>query len=220
MLALLALAPREIEVVLDAARLLHDLLTAQHQSVRIEQRTQVSFGEHTCRRRMARTFEAVQLECSQRVDRRELVGDQDRAAGPRHTRELGDEQLRALSVVQRAHAGGDVELERPERELLAVSDQGFDVRRRRCSSTLDGVRVAIDGHHLPHARRECKRECAGARTDVEGAFVAGHVEQPVEDRGKLGGPRGLQRRTALSLGHRRPFVHAPAMSRTCTRART
>ncbi len=169
---------------------------------------------------MTRTFEAVQLERRQRVDRRELVGDQDRAAGPRHTRELGDEQLWALSVVQRTHAGGDVELERPERELLAVPDEGFDICRRRCSSTLDGVRIAIDRHHFTHARRECKRECAGTRTDVERPFVTSYVEQAVEDRGKLGGPRSLQCRTALSLGHRRPFVRAPARSRTCTRAHT
>jgi len=54
-------------------------------------------------------------------------------------------------VVQRTHAGGDIELERPERELLAVPDERFDICRRRRSGALDDVRVAIDRHNLAHA---------------------------------------------------------------------
>ena len=73
-------------------------------------------------RRVARALEPVELEAPDRVDVAELVGDQDAPAGPRHARELGDDELRATDVVEDAQAADEVEVAVREVERLGVPD--------------------------------------------------------------------------------------------------
>jgi hypothetical protein len=98
----LALAAREVEVGVEVARVVDDLLAQQPQAVRVEEPAQVGIGEDARRRRVACVLEARQVERDQRIRRRELIDDEDRSARARDACELRDEQLRPRRVVQRA----------------------------------------------------------------------------------------------------------------------
>ena len=63
-------------------------------------------------RRVAETLEAIHLEAEERVDRAELVDDEDPAAGLRDAGELRDRELGPADVVEDAVAADEVELAR------------------------------------------------------------------------------------------------------------
>ena len=94
------------------------------------------------------------------------------AAGLDHARQLGDQQLGATRVVQRAQRRGEVEREVVERQLLAVADDDLDVRRSVRSRPLGHRRVDLERDDLAHARRERVGERAGSGADVERALLA------------------------------------------------
>src|SRR5207247_752486 len=97
--ALLALAAGEVEVALELARLACDLRAPEHEAVRVEERAEVDVGEDACRRRVACALEAVQLERDERVDRSDLVDDEQRPAGPADAHELREHELGPRDVV-------------------------------------------------------------------------------------------------------------------------
>ena len=79
--------------------------------------------------RVAQPLEAIHLETQERIDRAELIGDEDLAAGPRDARELRDGELRAAHMVEDAMAADEVELRVAEGKARDVALVEADVRR-------------------------------------------------------------------------------------------
>ena len=199
---------------------------AQHEPVGVEERAQVGVGEHARRRRVARDLEPVQLERGERIDRRELVDDEHRAARASHAHELCDHELRPVDVVQRAERRRDVERAVVERELLRVGLDELDVRRGVCArarSSIAGVRV--DGDDLAHERRERERERARAGAGVERALVAARAARSRSSRAASAPARCAWSAANRSALRRSCADHDPpraprVASRSRTRARS
>ena len=60
-------------------------------------------------RGVAGTLEAVELEGFERIGRRQLVDDEDMAARPGDSGQLGDDELRPRDVVERPHRPREIE---------------------------------------------------------------------------------------------------------------
>ena len=123
-------------------------------------------------------LEAGEVEPDERIRRRELVDDEDRSAGARDARELGDQQLRPRRVVQRPERACEVERRPFERQMLAVGDEHLDVRRRVRARPSGERLVELDGDHLAHPRGDREGERACTRADVERSIVAAELKQP------------------------------------------
>ena len=154
-----------------------DVLAAQDEVVRIEEAAQIGVGEDARRRRIAGALELRQLDRCERVDRRDLVDDEDGPAGARDAHELGDEQLGPARVVQRAQRPGEIERERVEWQVLAVRHDDLDVRRGIRACSLGELLVDLDRDDLAHARGKRERERARAGADVEHPLVAREGEE-------------------------------------------
>ena len=133
-----------------------------------------------------------------------------RAARARHPRELGDDELRAASVMEDAHAARDVERAVRERQRRRVADDQLAVRRRELVAGRDELGREVDPDDAARRTAPARRRARPAPQPLSSARSA-----PVEGREQLL-DAVLQRRGALLLDrhaisdhvtHRRP--HAP-----------
>ena len=129
--------------------------------------------------------------------------------GPRHARELGDDELRAAGVVQNPHAARDVERSVLERQGGRVADDELAVRRRELVARCDEVGREVDADDVLDEGRQRERERTGSAAAVQRALAAVERRQELLDA-------ILERRRAPFLArqavsdhvtHRRP--HAP-----------
>ena len=158
--------------------------------------------------RVARLLEPVGLGRDDGIDEAELVDDENPAAGARHPRELGDDQLRPASVMEDAHAPGDVERAVRERQRRCISDDQLAVRRRELVAGLDELGREIDPDDAPDERRQREGESPGATAAVERAL--GPRERREQLLHAIPQPIGalLLHRDAIShaVTHRRPLA--------------
>jgi hypothetical protein len=89
-------------------------------------------------------------------------------------------------VVQRAKGSRDVELERPEGQMLRITEHDLDVARSIRAGTLDHARVTVEGHHLAHARCECVRERTRTSPDIERPLVTAQRQEAPDALRKRG----------------------------------
>ena len=194
--------PDEVEVALEVALLVRDLVRQHVEVVGVEQEPDVLVGQEPRVRRVARLLEPVGLGRDDRVDEAELVDEEDPAARARHARELGDDELRAARVMEDAHAAGDVE--------RAVLERQTRSRRRRVSSQFAGASSVAGGDELgreidaddaPDERRERERERSRPAPAVERALGAGegreqllHAALAAPRRAPPGSPRDIRPR--------------------------
>src|SRR5439155_17847054 len=87
-------AAGEAEVEIEFAPVRVVLAADEDEVVRREQVAEVAVGKRAVMRRIARSLEAVELEGCERVQRRDLVVDEDASPGPRDAHELRQSQLR------------------------------------------------------------------------------------------------------------------------------
>ncbi len=175
----------------------------EHEVVGVEVAADVRFGEQPLVRRVAQMLEAILLEAQERVDRAELVGDEDLPAGTRDARELGDGELGPAHVMQHAVAADEVELRVAERQAHHVGFLEADVRRRRRAPRLEVVHARVDADDLGDVRRECEGDGTGAAAGVERGLVAG--ERPQQP------PHPLREVVASPLLEREPQLDAHAL---------
>ena len=79
--ALVLVEPGELEPLFEVDALARHLGDEEHEVVRVEEAADVRLGEKPLVRRVAQALEAIHLEAQERVDRAELVGDEDLPAG-------------------------------------------------------------------------------------------------------------------------------------------
>ena len=177
--------------------------------VGVEQGADVLVGQEPGVRGVARLLEAVGLGRDDRVDEPELVDEEDRAAGTRDPRELGDDELRAPGVMQDPHAARDVERSVLELQGGRVADEELAVRWRDLVARCDEVDREVDADDVLDEGRQRERERTGSAAAVERPLAA--VERRQELLNAI-----LERRRAPFLArqaisdhvtHRRP--HAP-----------
>ena len=130
--------------------------------------------------RVARALEAVEGERLERVGGRDLVDDEHTAARPRHARQLGDDELRARDVVQRAHRRGKVERGvRGNGSTVAVPLDELDVReqrgRSRASASSSGTGSTPTTSRTSGA--SASASAPAPRSDVERALVASRLDE-------------------------------------------
>ena len=155
-------------------------------------------------------LEAIELEAGERVDRRDLVDDEHLPADADDAAELGDDELRARDVMERADAGR--EIERPVLEGQ-VRDVGF--HERHVGEVLGGdlpARVEHLGHDvrrddLPHERCGREREPARAGAGIQHPLLAGRLEEALDLRPQL------LAAALLVLGHERRRRGEPRLRR-------
>src|SRR4029079_11121241 len=90
-------------------------------------------------RRVPHALETVHLETDERVDRPELIGDEDPAARSCHASELGDRESRLADVVKNAVAAHEVERGVAERELHYVALDQPNIGGRVRAARREGV---------------------------------------------------------------------------------
>ena len=100
----------EVEPLLEVDLLACHLGGQQHEVVRVEVSADVAVGQEALVRRVAQPLEPVHLQAPQRVDRAELIGDEDASPEPGHAGELRHGELGTADVVEDPDAGRDVEL--------------------------------------------------------------------------------------------------------------
>src|SRR2546423_1620309 len=134
-------------------------------------------GEHTRRRGVAGTLEAVELDRGERIDGRELVDDKHRAPRPQNPVRLGQHELGPRDVVQRARRRDEVEGGSVERERSCVALDELDVRGCTLATLGKELGNEVDADDLADERSQRDRERARAGADVEGALVPGQGQQ-------------------------------------------
>src|SRR5262249_7135468 len=153
----------------------------------------------------------------------ELVDDENAAAGPHDPRELGDDEVRAVDVMERPQRSGEVEGGVVEVELAGVADDEGDIPGdREAPRALDTLRVDLDRDDLAHVRRERERQRAEAAADVERPLVAARkdeVADPLRERGAAVELQRLDEVEAVSHRARSAWCGA-APSRSRRRSRT
>src|SRR4029077_2146261 len=103
---------------------------------------------------IARALEKRELDRSERIHRRDLIDDEDRAAGPRDADELGHQKLRPRRVVRRPERPGEVEGRALDRQPLAILDDDLDVRGSVGPRASGERLVELDGDDLAHTLGE------------------------------------------------------------------
>ena len=124
----------------------------------------------------------------ERVDRRDLVDDEHLPADADDAAELGDDELRARDVMERANAGREV-----ERPVLERQMRGIGFHERHVGEVLGGdlpAGVEHLGHDvrrddLPHERCGRERKPARAGAGIEHPLLAGRLEEPLDLRPQL-----------------------------------
>ncbi len=163
--------------------------------------------------RISQPLEAVHLEAAERVDRAELVRDQDAPAQAGHAYELRHSELGTPHVVKGAVTCCDVERAVVERQRHSVALDEAHVRRRSSPSRLEVLRVDIHAHDLGHVGSERERERAGAAAGVEHGLVAGEgAEKATHTVGEVGSSLLLERQPQRD-------AHDAASARASDRAR-
>ena len=131
-------------------------------------------------RRVAKALEAIELESGERVDRSDLVDDEHLPADADDAAELGDDELGARDVMERADAGR--EIERPVLEGQ-MRDVGF--HERHVGEVLGGdlparvehLRHDVRRDDLLHERRGRERKPARAGAGIEHPLLALRLEE-------------------------------------------
>ena len=78
-------------------------------------------GKQSLVRRVAQALESVLLEVDERIDRAELIGDEDPCRRTRDPRELRDGELGPADVMEDAMAADEIELRIAERQRHHVA---------------------------------------------------------------------------------------------------
>ena len=120
----------------------------------------------------------VKLDCGERVDGRELVGNEHRAARPQQPVHLGERELGSRDVVQRARRADEVERAALVRQRGRVRLDELDVRGRPLAALFDQLRDDVDAGDLAHERGA--RAIANAPApvpDIERALLARQRQQ-------------------------------------------
>jgi hypothetical protein len=183
----LPLAAREIEIRVELARLALELRAQQHEAIRLEQLPEIDVRQCARVRRIPRALEPVQLEGRERVVRRDLVDDENQAAGPRDAGELRDRQLRPLDVVKGPQRAAEIEGSALELEPRDVPLDEGRVRRGIRTRALEQLRHQVDTDDLADERGQRVGERTGARARIEGAFVPAEGDELADADGELAG---------------------------------
>lgn len=109
MLARVPLAAGQVEIRVELTVLAQDFRPVQVQPIRSEQPAEIGVRQRARVRGIASPFEAVELPGALRVGRRDLVDHEHPASPPRHPRQLRNDQLGSVHVMQGARAGDQVE---------------------------------------------------------------------------------------------------------------
>ncbi|HEU5206280.1 MAG TPA: hypothetical protein VFT94_01605 [Gaiellaceae bacterium] len=166
-------------------------------------------------RRVAQSLEPVHLEAHERVDRAELVGDEDLPAGTRDASELRDGERGHANVVENAMAAGEVELRVAERKLHDVALEEPHVGRCVRPARVEVVHTRVDADDLRDAGRQGEGDGSCPAPGVERDLGAGErPEEAPESVGELGSALLLQGKPKVdahissldpSRGWRRPL---------------
>ena len=152
-------------------------LAEQCEFVRREELPQLPVGEQTRVRGIACSLEFVERGGRRGVVRRELVDDEDAAAGPRHPRELGDDALGLRDVMERAVRAREVEGAVGKRQRCPVSLEKLGVRHGPRPRELEQLGHGVQPDDLAHEWGEGERERARAGADVESALVSAQLDE-------------------------------------------
>ena len=149
----------------------------QNETVGLEELSEVDVGQRPRVRRIPSPLEAIEVERGQRIDRGDLVVDEDTPARCRDPRELGDRRLWMRNVMQRAPRAGEIERARVEREVRRVTFDERDVLGRPFTGPLEELGDDVHAHDLTDERRQ--RECKRARTGpaVDRTLVSGRRDE-------------------------------------------
>ena len=173
--------PGQLEALLEVDLLARDLGGDEDEVVRVEEPADVRLRQEPLVARIAQALEAVLLEAPERVDRAELIRDEDAAAGPCDAGQLRDGELGPPHVVQEPKAARDVEAPITERERRHLALLEAHVLGSDRAARLEVVGVGVDADDLAHARRERERERPHAAARVERDLGARErAEQPAD----------------------------------------
>ena len=192
-----SLAAGEVEIGAERAPLILEALPEELQPVGREELAQPSVGEQALMRRVADGLELVQCSGSGGIVRRELVDDEQVAAGPGHAGELGDDEIGPRDVMERPVCAREVEGSVGKGESSPVSRDELRVRQGACACELEQLGHRVESDDRPHERRDRERQRAGPRPDVEGEFVAARPGEVPHLLRELRGAGILPRRDAF-----------------------
>jgi hypothetical protein len=138
--ALVAAAAGRVAIALKVAVLAHDLRLPEDEAVRLEEAAQVDVGEDARRRWVAGALKAIELDRRERVDGRELIDDEHRAARPQHPVHLGEHELRLAALFEQL------------RDDVDAKDLARERRERDCKRA--GAGGNVEGALLPPQRQQ------------------------------------------------------------------
>ena len=153
--------------MLEFALLLDDLNVAQRERSALAKASELAVGEHSRRRGVTGTFEAVQCAAGSEPLGSELIDDHDVPTKLRHPREFGEYAAGALCVVQNAPGASEFERVGGKRERRRVGEEVGDIRWRASTRLGKHFGDEIDAHHRGDVAGEGDRKRAGAGADIE-----------------------------------------------------
>jgi hypothetical protein len=167
----------EVETLLEIDLLVRDLGRQENKIVRIEVPANVAVRQESLMRRVAQVLEPIHLHAQQRIDRSQLIGDEDSSARASNACQLRDGQLRASYVVQHAMAAREVEARVVEGKLCYVTLDEADVVGRSDTAGLEVVGSCVDTHDLEDVRSKSEGERSGTTAGVESCLRPGEGTQ-------------------------------------------
>jgi hypothetical protein len=156
--------PAEGEALLEIDALVRHLREEENEVVRIEEPADVRDRAGAAGASVPHALETVHLETDERVDRPELIGDEDPAAGRVTRGELGDREARLADVVKNAVAAHEVERGVAERSCITSPSTRRTLAGAFGRPGVEVVGSRVHAHHLGDVRRERERNGARARS--------------------------------------------------------
>jgi hypothetical protein len=122
----------------------------------------------------------IELECGQRIDRRDLVVDEHATSGGGHAHQLGHCELRPGNVMQRAARARKVERTGLERQARSIALDERHIRRRIRARALEQLGNEVDPDDVAHERRERERKRSRTGAHVHRPLVAAWHDERLE----------------------------------------
>ena len=148
--------------------------------------------------RVAEPLEAIHLDAQERIDRAELIRDEELPAGSRDAGELGDGELGAPHVMENTMTADEIELGVAVGEAHHVGLFEAGILGRGRARGLEILDTRVDADDLRHLRSESERHGAGAASSVEDRLVPRErPEEPAQALREVGAPLLLQGQAQL-----------------------